>query len=134
MATPAAPTMNSAFRMFMPAIVRETCFGSQRVWISANSGTMKKPPNTPISTRSATMRRLPGSASSANASTVAVFVYARLAKYRSMPNTDSPIEPNGTSPISTLRPESFSQSSEPMPIPSENTVSSSTNTLWSPCR
>ena len=31
--------------------------GAQRVWISANSGTMKKPPNTPSSSRSTRMRQ-----------------------------------------------------------------------------
>ena len=42
-----------------------------------------------------------------------------LAKYSSMANTLMPIEPNGTSPISTWRPERRSHSSEPMPMPSE---------------
>ena len=72
MATPAAATMNSAFKIFMPAMVREMCFGSQRVWISANSGTMKKPPNTPIMTMSNRMRGTPATDRKAIASTSAV--------------------------------------------------------------
>jgi hypothetical protein len=36
-----------------------------------------------------------------------------------------PIEPNGTSPISTLCPESRSHSSEPIAAPTVNRVSSS---------
>ena len=46
------------------------------------------------------------------------------AKARSRPKTVRPIEPKGTSPISTCRAESRSQSSEPMPMPSVNTPSS----------
>ncbi len=43
-----------------------------------------------------------------------------------------PIDPNGTRPISTMRPESFSHSTEPRPMPIENTASSSVTTFWSP--
>jgi hypothetical protein len=49
-----------------------------------------------------------------------------------MPNTVSPIEPNGTSPISTLWPESRSHRSEPKPTPIENTTSSSVTTCSLP--
>ena len=73
-ATSADATMNSAFMMFMPAIVRDTWRGSQRVWISANSGTMKKPPNTPISTMSARMRSTPAWCSRPAMSTAALLV------------------------------------------------------------
>ncbi|MCY1227163.1 hypothetical protein D9M72_394250 [compost metagenome] len=55
-----------------------------------------------------------------------------LAKYRSTANTVMPIEPNGTRPISTWRPDKRSHSSEPVPMPSENTASSSVTTFWSP--
>ncbi len=44
-----------------------------------------------------------------------------------------PIEPNGTRPISILRPESRSQSSDPVPMPRENTARSSVTTFSSPC-
>ena len=47
------------------------------------------------------------------------------AKYRSIANTVMPIEPNGTRPISTLCPDSRSHSSEPTPMPIENSASSS---------
>ena len=49
----------------------------------------------------------------------------RLAKYRSIANSVRPIEPNGTRPISTLRPDSRSHSSEPTPMPTEKIASSS---------
>ncbi len=58
--------------------------------------------------------------------------WPRLAKYRSIANTVMPIEPNGTRPSSTCRPDSRSHSSEPTPMPTENTASSSVTTLWSP--
>ncbi len=56
----------------------------------------------------------------------------RLANHRSTANTVMPIEPKGTRPISTLWPDRRSQSSEPTPMPIENTASSSVTTPWSP--
>ena len=44
-----------------------------------------------------------------------------------------PIAPSGTRPISTWRRDSTSQSSEPTPMPTENTTSSSEATCSSPC-
>ena len=44
-----------------------------------------------------------------------------------------PIAPSGTRPISTWRRESTSHSSEPTPMPTENTTSSSDATCSSPC-
>ena len=44
-----------------------------------------------------------------------------------------PIAPSGTRPISTWRRDSISHSSEPMPMPTENTTSSSDATCSSPC-
>ena len=41
------------------------------------------------------------------------------------------MEPNGTSPISTLCPDSRSHRSEPTPMPTEN-IASSADTLVSP--
>lgn len=58
---------------------------------------------------------------------------ARDAKYRSMANTLMPIAPSGTRPISTCRRLSVSHSSEPAPMPTENTTSSSEATCSSPC-
>src|SRR4051812_1866979 len=53
------------------------------------------------------------------------------AKYKSIPNAVMPIDPNGTRPISTFRPESFSQSSDPVPMPIENTARSRVTTFSS---
>jgi hypothetical protein len=44
-----------------------------------------------------------------------------------------PMAPSGTRPISTWRRLSTSHSSEPMPMPIENTTSSSEATCSSPC-
>ncbi len=44
----------------MPAITRDSSPLGVRLWISANSGTTKKPANRPMPTRSTTMRQLPG--------------------------------------------------------------------------
>jgi hypothetical protein len=57
----------------------------------------------------------------------------REAKYRSIANTLMPIAPSGTSPISTWRRDSTSHSSEPTPMPTENTTSSSDATCSLPC-
>ena len=43
-----------------------------------------------------------------------------------------PMDPSGTSPISTLCPESFSQASDPSAVPMENAASSSVYTVLSP--
>ncbi|KPW93367.1 hypothetical protein ALO79_200270 [Pseudomonas syringae pv. castaneae] len=53
--------------------------------------------------------------------------------HNNSPNTVRPNEPNGTRPISTLRPDNFSQSSEPRAIPTENTVRIKVTTVSSPC-
>src|SRR5215831_16837505 len=47
-----------------------------------------------------------------------------LAKYRSAPKIVRPIDPNGTRPISILRPDRRSHRSEPTPTPTENKASS----------
>src|SRR5207245_4817641 len=57
---------------------------------------------------------------------------ARDAKYKSMENTLMPIAPSGTRPISTCRFDSTSHSSEPMPMPTENTTSKSDATCSLP--
>ncbi len=44
-----------------------------------------------------------------------------------------PMAPSGTRPISTWRRDSVSHSNEPMPMPTENTTSSSDATCSSPC-
>ena len=44
-----------------------------------------------------------------------------------------PMAPSGTRPISTWRRDSTSHSSEPVPMPIENTTSSSEATCSSPC-
>ncbi len=45
-----------------------------------------------------------------------------------------PIDPSGTRPISTLRPDSRSVTSEPVPMPNENTASRNVTTPSSPPR
>ncbi|MNL23892.1 hypothetical protein D3C87_1453020 [compost metagenome] len=55
-----------------------------------------------------------------------------VARYRSTANTVMPMEPNGTRPISTVRPDSRSHSRDPTPMPIENIASSSVTTFWSP--
>jgi hypothetical protein len=59
---------------------------------------------------------------------------AGVAKYKSTANTVSPIEPNGTRPISTLRPDRRSHNSEPMPTPAENITNSTVTTSSLPPR
>ena len=56
------------------------------------------------------------------------------AKYRSIAKTVMPIEPNGTSPISTRRPESLSHASDPTPIPMEKMASRNVTTASLPPR
>ncbi|MNO91363.1 hypothetical protein D3C76_829040 [compost metagenome] len=53
--------------------------------------------------------------------------------HQSRPNRVRPNEPNGTRPISTLRPLSRSHSSEPRAMPTENRVSTRVTTVPSPC-
>ena len=50
-----------------------------------------------------------------------------------MANTVMPSAPSGTRPISTMRRDSISHSSEPMAMPTENTTSSRVATCSSPC-
>ena len=130
--TTAAATMNSALRMLFAAITRERCDGAVRVWISANSGTMKKPEKIAMPPRSNSTRHAPSCARNSRHGIADVAAAAGHAKYRSTPNSVMPIEPNGTRPISTLCPDSFSHSSEPTATPMEKTVSSSVNTVGSP--
>ena len=121
--TPAAATMNNEFWMFMPAITRDISWRGVRLWINANKGTTKKPANRPMPIRSMMMRVLPG------ADTKLPTVKPRnggrplRAKYRSSRKALMPKAPNGTKPISTVRPDSFSHSSEPTPVPMENSAS-----------
>ena len=43
------------------------------------------------------------------------------------------MEPKGTRPISTLRPDSRSHRSDPMPTPTENTASRTVTVISEPC-
>lgn len=60
MARIAATTMKAALRMLLAAITRDRRSRGVRCWISANSGTVKKPPETPMASKSTQMRRFPG--------------------------------------------------------------------------
>ena len=82
--------------------------------------------------RSATTRQCPGSARNSATPAWPVASMKRVANHRSMANTVRPIEPNGTRPSSTLRPDRRSQSSDPTPMPIENSASSSVTTCSSP--
>ena len=94
---------------------------------------MKKPPNTPSAKRSKSTRQTPGTASRLpSASGASTGALAGEAKNRSMPNSVSPIDPNGTSPISTCLPDNRSQSIEPRPIPTVKIASSNVTNVSSP--
>ena len=119
----AAATMNSAFWMFMPAITRASSARGVRLWISANSGTTKKPVNRPMPVRSTITRQLPAASMNSPTDMPVASAPDGRAKYRSSMNALTPNAPSGTRPISTVRPDSFSHSSEPTPTPIENSAS-----------
>ena len=67
------------------------------------------------------MRQLAGCARNSAAPIACVGAAASDSRKKGPARTAvSPIEPNGTSPISTLRPDKRSHSSEPAPTPTEN--------------
>ncbi len=110
----------------MPAMTRaSSCFGV-RLWISANSGTTKKPVNRPMPIRSMTMRQLPGCCRNADTDKPATGATPLRAKYRSSRNALMPNAPSGTRPISTVRAERRSHNSEPTPVPIENSANGNT--------
>ena len=119
----AAVTMNSEFWMLRPAITRDSSDFGVRLWMSANSGTTNTPVNRPIPVRSTAMRQPPGACR--NCAIVRPVAGGRpgRAKYRSSRKAVMPNAPSGTRPISTVRAESFSHSSEPTPTPTENRAS-----------
>ena len=129
-----ATTMNTALRMLLAATMRATCERSARDWISAYSGTEYSPAERASSARSATIRQAPGAARNCASVPLAIGAKAAEARNRSMANTVMPIEPSGTRPISTRRRDSFSQASEPAPMPSENTASRKVTTPSPPPR
>ena len=59
-------------------------------------------------------------------------LWAQTENLRRIPAMVMPIAPSGTRPISTWRRESVSHASEPSPMPTENTTSSSEATWVSP--
>ncbi len=126
----AATTMNSAFRMLFAAITRARCDGSraaldqreQRHDVEAGEQRQQEEIDQHAPVRLIGRRTAPtGRPVAASAS--------GYAKYRSSANSVMPIEPNGTRPISTLWPDSRSHSSDPTPMPIENTASSSVTTV-----
>jgi len=62
-ASAAATAMKSALTKWLAASTRPSSVRGERCWTSAYSGTMKKPADTPISTRSSPIRQKPGLAS-----------------------------------------------------------------------
>ena len=66
------------------------------------------------------MRTLPGAARNPGTSRPVIGAAPERAKYRSSRNALMPNAPSGTRPISTVRADSFSHSSEPVPVPTEN--------------
>src|SRR5579875_234553 len=130
----AAATRNTAFQMLLPAITRDNSSGALRLCTNANSGTMKRPVETPINARSSANQPCPGACRNASQFVPRVDASACCATNSSTPNTVMPAAPSGTSPTSTACRDSFSHSSEPMPTPTENRVSTRISTLASPPR
>ncbi|MNM80620.1 hypothetical protein D3C81_925920 [compost metagenome] len=69
-----------------------------------------------------TIRQLPGCCRKLRPFKPLIVTVPVRAKYRSSRNALMPNAPSGTRPISTMRPDSFSHSSEPTPVPSENSA------------
>ena len=133
---PADATMNSAFRMLLAAMIRERCDGLASAPGSARRAARCRSRRTaPISTRSAATRQCAGLGEERRRARRAESrAGPRLASHRSSANSVRPIEPNGTRPSSTLRPDSRSHSSEPTPMPTENSASRNVTTCSSPPR
>ena len=119
----AASTMKPEFWMFSAANTRDISDFGVRLWISANSGTTKKPVNRPMPSRSMMMRVLPGCCTNCASERPCTVAVPARAKYRSSRNALMPNAPSGTRPISTVRADSFSHSNEPTPVPMENSAS-----------
>ena len=134
MPSAAASTISAAFWMFMPAITRDISLRGVRLWISANSGTTKKPANRPMPTRSMIIRPLPGCAAKPATPSPVTGARPLRAKYRSSMNALMPNAPSGTRPISTVRADNFSHSSDPTPVPTENSASAKRYSVWAPPR
>ena len=118
----AAATMKAEFWMLRPAKTRAiSCFGV-RLWISANSGTMNSPQEKPMPARSMAMRQPCSPARKPAMSSPVRGASPLRAKYRSSMKALMPSAPSGTRPISTVRADSFSHSSEPAPTPTENSA------------
>ena len=68
------------------------------------------------------MRKLPGWLMNSAAPIPATGARPLRAKYRSMQKMVMPRAPIGTSPISTVRADSFSHNNEPMPVPTDTSA------------
>ncbi len=68
------------------------------------------------------IRQLPSMATKAATSRPEAIAMPGRAKYRSTQKAVMPKAPSGTRPISTVRRDSFSHSSEPTPVPTENST------------
>ncbi len=96
-------------------------------------GTLYRPANRLSSARSSITRQCAPWSKKADKPMISAAGRPRDAKYRSIENTLMPMAPSGTRPISTWRRESTSHSSDPMPMPIENTTSRSEATCSLPC-
>src|SRR5215831_800910 len=133
-ASAAAITMKPAFRMLLQAIMRARWLSALRDRISAYSGTMNRPPDTPTSVQSSAMRQPPEARNAVQLRPVTAELAPGCAWSRCSSAAVMPMEPSGTSPISTLCPDNRSQAREPSAVPIENDASSSVYTVLSPPR
>ncbi|MNM25259.1 hypothetical protein D3C81_357020 [compost metagenome] len=120
--------------MLSAANTRDISDFGVRLWINANSGTTKKPVNRPMPSRSTMMRMLPAWCTNWVTDRPCAVASPARAKYRSSRNAVMPNAPSGTRPISTVRADSFSHSSEPTPVPTENSASAKMYRVGSPPR
>ena len=124
--------MNSAFRMLLAAMMRARWVGWLRIWIRRVHGhAATEPGDRPAAPGRPAITPVVGAAQEGGAAIISAPGGPR--QNRSNGNTLMPRAPSGTRPISTWRRDGTSHSSEPMPMPTENTTSSSEATCSLPC-
>ena len=128
----ALTTINSALKILLAAITRARCCGSARCCNKAYSGTINKPPNTPINVKSVSTHQPKGVAKNCGRFSSCAGSSAGLLKYKLTPNNVKPTEPIGTIPSSTLSPDKRSHNIEPIPTPTENATNNAVTTVLSP--
>ena len=132
--------------MLLALMMRDWRSGAVRSCTNAYSGTMNRPPKNPSSAMSARMRAPPWACKNSvqpnrarppAASALGIAAGSAAEKCaadnaRSAVNNDKPIEPTGTSPISTLCPDKRSHITAPSATPMEKTASRLVTTVVSP--